>query len=141
MVKNLPANAGDPSSIPGLGRSPGEGNGNSLQYPCLGNPTDRSLVDCKELDMTEQLNSKWQTTGNLGPCPPWGRKANPLLQTQREGRTVASCPLAGFSPFQFDDQTSMWLRFCSIILTKISVTYNTQVSCLILIAFPRSVIN
>ena len=28
-------------SIPGLGRSPGEGNGNSLQYPCLENPTDR----------------------------------------------------------------------------------------------------
>ena len=34
-------NAGDPGSIPGLGRSPGEGNGNLLQYPCLGNPMDR----------------------------------------------------------------------------------------------------
>ena len=33
--------AGDPGSIPGLGRSPGEGNGHSLQYPCLENPTDR----------------------------------------------------------------------------------------------------
>ena len=33
-------NAGDPSSIPGLGRSPGEGNGNPLQYSCLENPTD-----------------------------------------------------------------------------------------------------
>ena len=32
MVKNPPANAGDVGSIPGLGRSPGEGNGNSLQY-------------------------------------------------------------------------------------------------------------
>ena len=40
-VKNPPANAGDVSSIPGLGRSPGEGNGNALQYACLGNPTDR----------------------------------------------------------------------------------------------------
>ena len=42
--KNLPANAGDVSdvgSIPGLGRSPGEGNGNPLQYTCLGNPMDR----------------------------------------------------------------------------------------------------
>ena len=38
MVKNLPANAGDPSSIPGWGRSPGGGNGNPLQYSCLGNP-------------------------------------------------------------------------------------------------------
>ena len=37
MVKNLTANAGDVGSIPGLGRSPGEGNGNPLQYSCLGN--------------------------------------------------------------------------------------------------------
>ena len=34
-------NAGDPGSIPGLGRSPGEGNGNPLQYSCLENPMDR----------------------------------------------------------------------------------------------------
>ena len=34
MVKNLPANAGDESLIPGLGRSPGEGNGNPLQHSC-----------------------------------------------------------------------------------------------------------
>ena len=33
--------AGDPGSIPGWGRSPGEGNGNPLQYSCLENPTDR----------------------------------------------------------------------------------------------------
>ena len=41
VVKNLSANAGDASSILGLGRSPGEGNGNPLQYSCLENPTDR----------------------------------------------------------------------------------------------------
>ena len=41
MVKNPPANAGDMRSIPGSGRSPGEGNGNPLEYPCLGNPMDR----------------------------------------------------------------------------------------------------
>ena len=44
MVKNSPANAGDvgdAGSIPGLGRSPGEGNGNPLQYSCLRNPLDR----------------------------------------------------------------------------------------------------
>ena len=40
-VKNLPANAGDAGSIPGLGRSPGEGNGNPLQYSCLKNLMDR----------------------------------------------------------------------------------------------------
>ena len=39
--KESASNAGDPSSIPGLGRSPGEGNSNALQYSCLGNPMDR----------------------------------------------------------------------------------------------------
>ena len=37
VVKNPPANAGDVGSIPQLGRSPGKGNGNPLQYSCLGN--------------------------------------------------------------------------------------------------------
>ena len=41
VVKNPPANLGDLSLIPGSGRSPGEGNGNPLQYSCLGNPMDR----------------------------------------------------------------------------------------------------
>ena len=39
-VKASACNAGDPSSIPGLGRSPGEENGNPLQYSCLENPMD-----------------------------------------------------------------------------------------------------
>ena len=65
MVKNLPANAGDAGgadSIPGSGRSPGERNGNPLQYSCLENPIDkRSLVGyCpwgrKESDTTERLS-------------------------------------------------------------------------------------
>ena len=44
LVKNLPANAEDArdaGSIPGSGKSPGEGNGNPLQYSSLGNPSDR----------------------------------------------------------------------------------------------------
>ena len=41
VVKNPPANARDIESVPESGRSPGEGNGNPLQYSCLGNPTDR----------------------------------------------------------------------------------------------------
>ena len=40
-VKNPPANAGDVGVIPVSGRSPGGGNGNLLQYFCLGNPMDR----------------------------------------------------------------------------------------------------
>ena len=44
MVKNMPVSAGDirdMDSIPGSGRSPGEGNGNLLHHSCLGNPMDR----------------------------------------------------------------------------------------------------
>ena len=41
VAKDLPANAGDVGSIPESGKSPGEGNGNPLQYPCLESPTDR----------------------------------------------------------------------------------------------------
>ena len=41
VVKNPPADAGDVGLVPGSGRSPEEGTGNSLQYSCLGNPMDR----------------------------------------------------------------------------------------------------
>ena len=41
MVKNLLPNAGVVGSVPGSGRSPGGGNGNPLQYSCLGNPMDK----------------------------------------------------------------------------------------------------
>ena len=41
LVKNLPGSAGDVGSIPGLGRAPGVGNGNPLQYSCLKNHMDR----------------------------------------------------------------------------------------------------
>ena len=54
-------NAGDLGSIPGSGRSPGEGNGNPLQYSCLENPTDRgawwtTVHGIAESDTTEQLH-------------------------------------------------------------------------------------
>ena len=51
-------NAGDPSLIPGLRRSPREGNDNPLQYSCLENPMDRGAWQpwgCKESHTTEQL--------------------------------------------------------------------------------------
>ena len=60
MVKNLPANegdTGDAGSSPGLGRSPGGGNGNPLQYCCLRNPMDKgdwqtTVLRVAELDTT-----------------------------------------------------------------------------------------
>ena len=58
MVKNSPTNAGDVGSVLGLGRSPGEGNGNVLQYSCLENSMDRgtrwgTVHGVAESDMTE----------------------------------------------------------------------------------------
>ena len=61
MVKNLPANAGDPGLVLGWERSTGGGNGNSLQYSCLGSPTNRGTRRAtvpqgrKESDTTERL--------------------------------------------------------------------------------------
>ena len=59
MVENLPGNIGDESLISGSGRSPGVGNGNPLQYSCLGNPTGTGAWQgtvhevAKVRDMTE----------------------------------------------------------------------------------------
>ena len=62
MVKNLPVNIEDTVSIPGSGRSPGEGNGNTLQYSCLGFLMDRgewqaTIHGAAKLDTTEQLKT------------------------------------------------------------------------------------
>ena len=65
-VKNLPANAGDTGSMPGSGRSSGEGNGNPLEYSHLGTPMDRGAWRAtvhgvaKESGMTEQLTHTQQ---------------------------------------------------------------------------------
>ena len=64
VVKNAADNASHAGLIPGLGRSPGGGNGNPLQYSCLENPMDRgawwatySPWGRQELDMTERLST------------------------------------------------------------------------------------
>ena len=53
MVKNPPANAGDAVSIPGLGRFPGGGHGNPLQYSCLENLMDRGAWWATDHGVTE----------------------------------------------------------------------------------------
>ena len=67
----MPANAGDLDSIPGSGRSPGEGNGNLLQYSCLGNHKDRGAWRAtvhgvaKESERTYQLNNNSKSRDRL----------------------------------------------------------------------------
>ena len=61
MIKNPPANAGDirdSGLIPGSGRSPGEGHGNSLQYSCLDKPMDRGAWKV----MDHRVEKSWDTT-------------------------------------------------------------------------------
>ena len=64
MVENSFANAGDLGSIPGLERSPGEGNGNPLQYYHVGNPVDRRAPVhgiAEESDKTLRINNSNKT--------------------------------------------------------------------------------
>ena len=69
VVKNLPTNAGDSSLIPGSRGSSGEGNGNSLQYSCLGNPMGRrpwQLQSMGSQRVRHNLVTKQQQRMNLG---------------------------------------------------------------------------
>ena len=62
MVKNPPANAGDmrdTGSIPGLGRCPGERNGNPLQYSCLENPIDRGTWWATQSMGSQRVRHDW----------------------------------------------------------------------------------
>ena len=78
VVKNPPANARDTGSIPGLGRSPGGGNGNPLQYSCLENSHEqRSLAGYspwghKVSDTTEQLTLALFTKSERWDPHEWG---------------------------------------------------------------------
>ena len=67
VVKNPPANVGNTDSIPGLGRSPGEGNGNPLQYCCLENPMDRGFWWAKS--MGSQSAGHKLVTKTTNPTP------------------------------------------------------------------------
>ena len=73
--KESACNVGDSGSIPGLGRSPGEGNGNPLQYSCLENSVDRGAWRAAVHRVTESATSEWLTLSDsnahlpfLYPC-------------------------------------------------------------------------
>ena len=73
MVTNLPVIARDLGSIPGLGRFPGEGRGNPLQYSCLGNPMDRGSWWAAVHEVTKRVGhdlvTKQQTKGGRPSLP------------------------------------------------------------------------
>ena len=75
MVKNLTANAGDSGSVPGLGRSPREGNGNPFQYSCWGNLMDREAYHAS-LSMGFSRQEYWSGLPfpSLGDLPNLGIK-------------------------------------------------------------------
>ena len=69
--KESACNVGDSGLIPGSGRSPGGGNGNSLQYSCLENPIDRGVWwaivhGVTESDTTEVTKQQWRIISNWG---------------------------------------------------------------------------
>ena len=77
--KESTSNAGDLGSIPGSGRYPGEGNGNSLQYSCLENSMERgpwwaTVHGVTESDMTEQLTFSLSNLYTLRGLPWWLRQ-------------------------------------------------------------------
>ena len=87
-------NAGDPGSIPGLGRSPGEGNGYPLQYSCLGNPMNRGAQQAAVHGV-----AKSQTRLSMHSCMACTSQAPSslrVLDTQMEGQLLSK-PQAGMT--------------------------------------------
>ena len=107
LVKNLPANSGDAKDrgvIPALGRSPGEGNGNSLQYSCLENPRDREAWRATVLGITKsqtqlkQLNMRQILSGR-------GKR----IQETKDHLPICC--------WKIHDLTFQWFRRCDLIMS------------------------
>ena len=79
MVKNAPGNAGDVGSIPGLGKFPGVGNGNLLQYSCLGNSMDRGGVGYRQWNLKASDTTEWLSTCTHTPVRETYNKSSGLL--------------------------------------------------------------
>ena len=117
VVKNPPANAGDLTdvgSIPGLGRSPGGGQGNPLQYSCLENPTDRgawqATVGVRGLDMTEgtehthRQRGGWSTRQGIWSPKDWAEEPKKALSHRgsksKQGSSQHAVRASGLSSAQ-----------------------------------------
>ena len=143
--KESTCNAGEMSSIPELGRSPGERNGNPLQYSCLENPHgQKSLEGCslwrrKELDTTEWLSTASHGQRSLAGYSPWGWKSvgHDLVTKQHQQNAFWKCfDLRG--PFgtvenahdciYFHEIIGFWL-FCSCWVMNEQLVSNDLTCC------------
>ena len=91
--------AGDLGSIPGMGRSPGEGNGKPLQYSCLENPMDREAwpatvdgIARVKHDLVTQPPPPGDSEGqeSLTCCSSWGQKESDTTQQQQPRPSLSS---------------------------------------------------
>ena len=123
VVKNPPANVGatgDLGSIPGSGRSLGEGNGNPLQYSCLGNPTDRGAWWTTVLGVAK---SQTQLSTHTHICVLWklGSWWNSLADKYWELLLLYFSHFRnGFSGIQLFSRMVIWIKLMPHILMIIS---------------------
>ena len=103
VVKNPLANAGDSVSVPGLGRSRGEVNGNPLQYSCLGNPMDRG---------------DWQA-GVHGAMKQWDTT---LIKQQKQQHLFRPCHI---NTKQYCVYVCVYLFFIGVLVFSLSVMSNS----------------
>ena len=85
MAKNLPSNAGEPGSIPGLGRSPRGGHGYLFQYSCLENPVDRGAWR----SIVHGVAKSQTRLSDLGPSASRYEKASLVARSLRRSHTAA----------------------------------------------------
>ena len=90
VSKESACSAGDPGLIAGLGRSPGEGDGNPLQYSCLGNPMDREAPGWLQSMGLQRIGHDLVTKP---PPPPSMVKTALPLQGAQIGTLIRSCIL------------------------------------------------
>ena len=133
MVKSPPANAGDTSSISGSGRSPGEGNGNPLQYSCLENPMDGGAwwatvhgVTKSQTKLSDWQQHKAKTPNSSGRAVStiWGsikrsREENDLFNTQILNLLVSVCCFFFFPNDLFRNSEDMQMLIFHICLWQV----------------------
>ena len=149
MIKNLPANAGDTRDlglIPGLGRSPGGGNGKPLQYSCLENPMDReawlgySPRGRKESDTTEQLHFQHFPLGLTGFYLPVQGTLKSLIQHHSSKASVlqhSTFFMVQFSHPYTTTEKTITLTIWTFVSKVMSLLFN-MLSKLVITFPPRS---